>query len=130
MTYQSTLISFDAFAVGHFRNARMKLCFLWFDEIVFEDIGLHNREAFLSGIDGFSALEQRRKSLLLEAVSPLSERLRIDWKANRLERMHRGYPRWGPDYRNYDYREPETADQFAHNALLRKIEGGARGRSS
>ncbi len=104
----------------------MKLCFLWFDEILFEDLGRISREQFLKGLEGFEELPFREQGLLLEAVTPVSERIKIDWMADfkdeeRLLKRHR-YPRWGEQGENYDYPEPETPEQAAHNALLRKIE--------
>lgn len=38
-----------------------------------------------------------------------------------LTRMGHGYPRWGKNYEEYTYPEPENAEQFAHNKLLSHI---------
>lgn len=126
MTSNSTFVSAFGSQSENFKNDRMKLCFLWFDEILFEDLGRITREGFLASIAGFDALPFRERRLLTGAVSPISERVKIDWMADfkdpqRLLERH-GYPRWGEQQERYDYPDPETPEQAAHNALLRKIE--------
>ena len=126
MTSHSTFVSSYGMVSESFKTDRLKLCFLWFDEILFEDLGRISREKFLEGIEGFEGFTSRQKGIFLETVSPVSECVEIDWMADfkdqaRLMERH-GFPRWGANHENYDYPAPETPEQAAHNALLRKIE--------
>ena len=98
------------------------MCVLWFDEILFEDFGRINRENFLASIPEVSSLSAVEHSCLLEAVTPVRERVKLDWQERFRKDIGRGYPRWGDKLKNYDFPEPETPAELAHNILLRKIE--------
>lgn len=123
MSARTTFVSCYGAASESFRADRLKLAFLWFDEILFEDIGDTTREGFLARLPEYDTLSEREKGYLLEAVTPVKERVRLDWQRRAIDTLGEGYPRWGENLENYDFPEPETSEQFAHNALLRKIEG-------
>ena len=125
-SHHSTFVSAHGMVSESFKTDRLKLCFLWFDEILFEDLGRISREKFLEGVEGFEGFTPNQKGVFLETIAPVSERVKIDWRADykdqaRLIERH-GYPRWGKNHEKYDYPNPETPEQAAHNALLRKIE--------
>jgi hypothetical protein len=119
---RSTFVSAYGSVSEGFKSDRMKMCVLWFDEILFEDLGRISRERFLASLPGFDSLTARDQSYLLEAVTPVTERVKFHWSEIRMNGLGEGYPRWGDNFENYNYPEPETPEQFAHNVLLRKIE--------
>lgn len=101
-----------------FRADHLKLCFLWYDEVVIETIGNYDEKRF---IDGLLQTERPQRALshaLSDVIRPLDKQLQEhitgDWRSQ----AQRGYPRWGDNHENYTYQEPENAEQYAHNHLL------------
>lgn len=104
-----------------FREDRLKLCYLWFQELIFEDAMPWSGRGYLTKLEGWDQLHSRDRGALQDALSPLSDRVPASVEA-RQKNMIRGYPRWVDDPSRYTYPEPETPEQFAHNALLEAFE--------
>lgn len=100
----------------------MKLCFLWYDEVLFEDIGTYDETRWFSNLLLGEDLPKKLLHDLTDLIVPLRSRTSVDMKEYYEKQLGRGYPRWGTDWEQYTYPEPETAEQYAHNALLKKIE--------
>ena len=121
MTESRTLVSFQTVVTDdQFRSDHLKLCFLWYDEVLFDYIGTFDEARFFDKLLGDVPVRDRRE--ITDVVIPLARRLDSAVIGNVLVRLPSGYPRWGNDYANYDYPEPADAFEFAHNALLRRIE--------
>lgn len=103
-----------------FREDHLKLCFLWYDEILVEPLGQFDASKFIDEL-----LEGETSRSITHAVSdvirPLDEELRKEITGGLREEASRGYPRWGDNLENYTYPDPESATQFAHNELLAAI---------
>lgn len=117
-TLVSTYTSID----DQFRRDQMKLCFLWYDEIIFEDIGAYDESRWFSNLLLDEQLPKNLLGDLTDLIVPLRSRTSIDMKEYYEKKLGRGYPRWGKDWEQYTYPEPENAEQYAHNTLLKKIE--------
>lgn len=117
-----TLISSYTSIEEHFRQDQMKLCFLWYDEVLFEDIGTYDESRWFSNLLLGENLPKALLGDLTDLIVPLHSRTSVDMKEYYKKQWSRGYPRWGKDWENYTYQEPENAEQYAHNALLKKIE--------
>ena len=104
-----------------FRADHLKLCFLWFDEILIETIGDYDEKRFVEGLLKAEPPQRALSHALSDVIRPLDRELQDyitgDWRSQ----AQRGYPRWGKNYANYTYPEPENAEQFAHNHLLELI---------
>jgi hypothetical protein len=101
-----------------FRADHLKLCFLWYDEVIIETIGNYDERKF---VDGLLQAEPGKRALshaLSDIIRPLDKQLQNhiagDWRSQ----AQKGYPRWGDNYENYTYPVPENAEQYAHNHLL------------
>jgi len=55
---------------------------------------------------------------LSDVIRPLDKQLQEHITGDLRSQAQRGYPRWGDNYENYTYPEPENAEQYAHNHLL------------
>jgi hypothetical protein len=123
MSISRALASFATCAADHqFRNDHLKLCILWYDEILFQDLGQFDKDRFLTNVLGS---EKNARSIikdLSDVVIPLSARIGSDTLNDIRESMLSGYPRWGEKHENYTYPEPETPEEYAHNRLLAQIE--------
>lgn len=101
-----------------FRADHLKLCFLWYDEVVIETIGNYDEKQFIEGLLQVEHDQRALSHALSDVIRPLDKQLQQhitgDWRS----REQRGYPRWGDNYENYTYPEPENAEQYAHNYLL------------
>lgn len=117
-----TLISTYTSINDKFRRDQMKLCFLWYDEILFEDIGTYDQSRWFSNLLLGEDLPKKLLGDLTDLIVPLRSRTSVDMKEYYEKQWSRGYPRWGDDWEQYTYPEPENAEQYAHNVLLKKIE--------
>lgn len=103
------------------RNDHLKLCFLWYDEIILECIGNYNETAFIRSILGLECDSRSTVHGMSDVIRPLDSRVKDQITGGFLAEASKGYPRWGPNYANYTYPEPQTSAEFAHNVLLAKI---------
>ena len=101
-----------------FRADHLKLCFLWYDEILIETIGNYDEKRFVERLLQAEPPQRALSHVLSDVIRPLDRQLQEhitgDWRSQ----AQRGYPRWGKNYENYTYPEPENAEQYAHNYLL------------
>lgn len=113
-----TAITDDAFRSDH-----LKLCYLWYDEVLFETVGTYDETRFFERLVGDEKNATKTIKELTDIILPLSSRVGPDLIGNTLESALRGYPRWcSKNFKNYTYPEPENAEQYAHNRLLQSIE--------
>lgn len=104
-----------------FRTDHLKLCFLWYDEVLIETIGQYDEQRFYANLAGDESKERKILHVLSDIIIPLEKRVKKDVIGDVLSRSGQGYPRWGKEYENYTYPEPENGEQFAHNQLLQHI---------
>lgn len=104
-----------------FRTDHLKLCFLWYEEVLFETIGRYDERRFFERLLEGEKNKKGIAHVLSDVIIPLGERVSKDITGDVLSRAGHGYPRWGDNYENYTYPEPENGEQFAHNQLLEHI---------
>jgi len=123
MTVSRALVSFTtAVTDASFRLDHLKLCYLWYDEVLFETIGQYEESAFFGRLLGGESNARKTIKELTDTILPLSRRVSADLIGKRFRIPPEGYPRWGPRHENYTYPDPENAEQYAHNCLLHAIE--------
>lgn len=105
----------------HFRGDHLKLCVLWYDEVIFETLGRFDQDRFFELLLGNENDARKTIKTLTDFIVPLDRRIGPDAIREVAETHHPGYPRWGDHHENYTYPEPETAAEYAHNALLGRI---------
>jgi hypothetical protein len=122
LTASRALISFMTLATNpSFRSDHLKLCYLWYDEVLFETIGQYEEARFFGKLVGNEHNARKTIKALTDIIMPLGSRVSTDVKGDILDSMRRGYPRWGDNHENYTYPEPKNAEQYAHNRLLQSI---------
>ncbi|WP_156124353.1 hypothetical protein [Achromobacter sp. RTa] len=104
-----------------FRVNHLKLCFLWYEEILIETLGKFDERRFYAKLLGKESDNRKISHTLSDIIVPLEKRVQKDVIGDVLSRSGPGYPRWGDEYENYTYPEPENGEQFAHNQLLQHI---------
>jgi len=104
-------------------DEQLKHLFLWFDEVIFEDIGGNDRKRFLDRHINFGSLKFLDRNLLSDSFIPVREAVKLDWDERFRSSLLRGYPRWGEETTEYHYPNPQSPSEMAHNALLKRIEG-------
>lgn len=117
-----TLISTYTSIDEKFRRDQIKLCFLWYDEVLFENIGTYDESRWFSNLLLGEELPTKLLHDLTDSIVPLHSRTNVDMKEYYEKQLGRGFPRWGENWEQYTYPEPENAEQYAHNCLLKKIE--------
>jgi len=116
------LVSYRRIATDQvFRCDHLKLCCLWYDEVLFETLGQYHQARLFEGLlgneeDGAKAIKE-----LTDIILPLDSRVSPEVIEDTLDASRPGYPRWGNKYQNYTYPNPESAEQYAHNRLLQSI---------
>lgn len=100
------------------RSDHLKLCFLWYDKIIVEPIGKFDEVAFIRGLLGAETGDRSVLHAMSDVIVPLDQKLKEEVTGGLIEQGSRGYPRWGDQWENYHYPEPETPEEFAHNSLL------------
>jgi hypothetical protein len=101
-----------------FRSDHLKLCLLWYDEILVETVGEYNADMFIDGLAGTNPVSRAVTHSLSDVIRPLDRQLQDHIAGDLLAQVGRGYPRWGANQENYTYPEPETSEQYAHNHVL------------
>ncbi len=115
------LISFVAIATDErLRRDHLKLCCLWYDEVLVERGRFRGPRKFLERLIG--DVSRRDFHDISDIIVPLEERVSEEITGTRTSRVGDGYPRWGAYRENYDYPDPKDPLEFAHNRLLRSIE--------
>ena len=104
-----------------FRNDHLKLCFLWYDEVILETIGVYDERRFVERLLQSEGEVRGIAHSMTDVIRPLDKRLQESIQGDVVAQARKGYPRWGEDYENYTYPEPENAEQYAHNYLLELI---------
>jgi hypothetical protein len=105
-----------------FRTDHLKLCCLWYDEVLLETLREGDEKDLIQQLVENEENASRTAKQLSDAIVPLHARVRHDPLGDFIKEGPRGYPRWGKEQEHYDYPEPEDAEQYAHNQLLRFIE--------
>jgi len=121
MSKSVSFVSSYAELAHGFRDDHMKLCFLWYDEIMLETLNEYRRNHYAEQIIGDTNIEKRYLKLFTDIVVPLERRVSEDLLKNFKSSREHGYPRWGANWEYYTYPEPKDAKQFAHNMLLAHI---------
>ncbi len=123
MTSSRALVSFTTVVADEsFRCDDLKLCCLWYDEILFQMLGEYDASGFFSRLIGGEDKPDSTAKALREVMVPLTERVSREVLDDVFDAsMREGYPRWGDEYRNYNYPDPETPAEYAHNRLLDHI---------
>lgn len=122
MSTSRALVSYStSVADKDFRSDHLKLCLLWYDEIIIETIGDYDEKKFIDGLLQNEHPHRAVSHALSDVVRPLDKQLQEYITGGWRRQAERGYPRWGDDGENYTYPEPENAEQYAHNYLLGKI---------
>ncbi len=121
MSTSRALVSFMTGLEETFRTDHLKLCCLWYDEVLFETLREDDEKNLIQRLVENEENASRTAEELSDAIVPLRARVRHDLLGDVKEPL-RGYPRWGKQQEHYDYPEPEDAEQYAHNQLLRFIE--------
>jgi hypothetical protein len=103
------------------REDHLKLCFLWYDEVLIETIGAYDERRFFEGLLGAERTQAKLAHALSDVIVPLDRRVSQDVIGDLMTRSGPGYPRWGKDYENYTYPDPENGAQYAHNMLLEHL---------
>lgn len=118
MKASRTLVSISSSIQDDFVNEHLKLCFLWYDEVLIESLFNYN---ILNKIEGLSYGE---KLYLHDIIHPLEAKIskkEIDAYRS-IDSLYGRYPRWYDGERwNYTYREPQNVEEYAYNKLLEYI---------
>lgn len=121
ITPRALVSSITSMIDDDFRADHLKLCFLWYDEVLIETIGkFDDRRYFEQLLEGESNIKKTAHALS-DVITPLNKRVSKETVGDVLARMGQGYPRWGQQCENYTYPSPENGEQFAHNQLLAHI---------
>lgn len=121
MRKNRTLVSFWTSRQENFCLDHLKLCFLWFDEILVEALGPHYKENFTDLLLNKDKLNKNELDIFTDIVAPLDSRVSNETIEAYNKSCPPGYPRWGKDCENFTYPDPENAEQYAHNTLLEYI---------
>jgi hypothetical protein len=106
-----------------FQEDHLKLCFLWYDEVLIEYLGPRMENIFVDRLVQRGGLSRNEVKEITDVIFPLTRRFpKREYENLQKKLMVRGYPRWGQGQENYNYPQPKTAEEFAHNMLLQKIE--------
>jgi len=117
-----SLVSFFARANDNFRQDHLKLCFLWYDEVMIESINDHDRANYVDSIVEKEKLEKKHIRIFTDIIVPLEEKVSKDLLQEYSKSKDHTYPRWGDNLEKFTYPSPENAKQYAHNALLEHIQ--------
>ena len=122
MKISRSLISCFAAINNDFRNDHLKLCFLWYDEIMIETLNEYGRINYANQILHDEELERKQIQIFTDIVTPLEERVSKGLLDNYRNSEDHTYPRWGENLEKFTYPSPQDAKQYAHNALLAHIQ--------
>ncbi len=116
------LVSHWASLGSEFSNDHLKLCFLWYDEVIIETIVPNEKGFFFSKYIDQSSFSKKELMVFTDIVLPLEERVPKNLLKDFYKSKEPGYPRWGKNCENYTYPNPMNAHQYAHNALIAHIQ--------
>lgn len=123
MSTNRAFVSHSTSFAREFCDDHIKLCFLWYDEVIIETITKHGESLFFKNLLDQCRLSRKNFHCITDIVLPFEKRaprelFEENWKVD-----IRGYPRWRiGDEKHYTYRIPQNAEEHAHNLLLKKIE--------
>lgn len=117
-----SLVSCFAKSENDFRNDHLKLCFLWYDEVMIETINEYDRANYANHILKDEALERKQIQIFTDIVRPLKENVSKELMESYSKSKDHTYPRWGENLEKFTYPSPQNAKQYAHNALLTHIQ--------
>lgn len=122
MSTSRALASFFT-SLGHdeFRKDHLKLCVLWYDEVLFETVGNFDKDRFFERLVGEGSGARSTIRALTDLLLPLNTKVSPDVLEHLTATEPLGYPRWGERHEEYTFPEPETPEEYAHNHLLSKI---------
>jgi hypothetical protein len=121
MNMPRALVSSFTSINDQFQEDHLKLCFLWYDEVLFETIGTYDEKRFFERLVKNEADTAKTIRSLTDVIVPLGARVAVDLTDDLVTLKGHTYPRWGKQHENYTYPEPENAEEFAHNRLLEHI---------
>lgn len=104
------------------RKDHLKLCFLWYDEVLVEPMRRDSRTPLARDILSEETLDRAERADFTDVVIDVAQRVSKDTMDAYTSSRKTWYPRWGDQQQNFTYPEPETAEEYAHNALLSHIE--------
>jgi hypothetical protein len=124
MSISRALVSWKTSVNDAFRTDHLKLCYLWYDEVLLETLSGRD-DLYPKLIEDLVKYENNAEKLarqLTDSMIPLADRVSLRALPDITREVQRGYPRWGEGYENYTYPEPEIATEYAHNHLLSLLE--------
>ena len=108
-----------------FQMDDLKMSFLWYDEILWQNLRVDLVDNFLNIFFERYPLSRSEQKIFTDILVPISDRIKL----NELPELTHGYPRVFSEDRKsyalekfYHYPDPSTPEQFAHNKLLSIIE--------
>ncbi len=121
MSVNRALISSWTGSQKPFRDDHVKLCFLWYDEVIFET--LRDDEDIHKNILGLENLDRNDFYYFTDVILPFEKISSSGLVAETRKLDLRGYPRLcTEDGINYTYPNPRNAEEYAHNKLIKRIE--------
>ena len=117
MKANRTLVSCWTSLDRDFCEDQLKLCFIWYDEILVEPILKDSIDPFINRLLGEERPDKRTAYALTDVLKPL------DPRHGRIvsEALGHYYPRWGENQQNCTYPEPACAEEHAHNVVLAQL---------
>ncbi|SOC81573.1 hypothetical protein SAMN06296241_3152 [Salinimicrobium sediminis] len=97
----------------------LKMAFLWYDEIVWENLRVDLIDRFYDNFFEKNKLPNQYQKDFTDVLIPLSKRIKLE---NIPDRQQIGYPRNYNSSKYYHYPNPSTPEEYAHNFLLRQAE--------
>lgn len=114
-----SLVSESALCEDFFQEDHLKLCFLWYDEILLENC-LNLYTSFIKKLD----LNKKEMLYLTDVLLPLEKRVSDDLikEYRKYTFLNMTYPRWQRNGKVYNtYRHPQNSKEYAHNAIIKKM---------
>ncbi|MBU8546353.1 MULTISPECIES: hypothetical protein [Roseomonadaceae] len=118
------LMSFSAQVEDDFERHHAKVAFLWFENIILDELGRDSFSRTTRRLFGDANLTRSELHDITDAFKPLGSAVgKLNTRTISQSRFNiKGYPRWGQNHENYTYPDPETAAEAAHNAVLAHLE--------
>lgn len=116
----AALASGYALVPNHFTQDHLKLCFLWYDEVLLELIKGNDFDDWLERLTRRDPVSREERHILSDVMVPLKSRVSKD-VTDRYRFNYCGSPPPVKDWRDYLHKEPTCAEQYAHNALLTQL---------
>lgn len=114
-----SLASHELLCDKTFLNDHLKLCYLWYDEILVDNF-IFKYENVINELN----LDEKDISNVTDIILPLEKRvskyLIEEYKHYIVTTKY--YPRWERNEKYYNtYRKPKNSDEYAHNAIINSL---------